>query len=84
MADAELAALARTAHGVVTRRGIPTVTVARCLVELAGVLDTEGLAAACHEAGVRFATTRRGPPSPGHEPPRVAAAASTAAGTTVA
>ena len=40
-------------------RGIPTVTVARCLVELAAVLDAECLAAACHEAGVRFATTPR-------------------------
>ena len=40
-------------------RGIPTVTVARCLVELAGVLDAEGLATACHEAGARFATTPR-------------------------
>ena len=40
-----------------TWRGIPVTTVARTLVDLAGVLDTDALARACHEAGVRYRTT---------------------------
>jgi hypothetical protein len=38
-------------------RSIPTVTVARALVELAPRVDAEELARACHEAGVRYGTT---------------------------
>jgi predicted transcriptional regulator of viral defense system len=40
-------------------RGIPVTTVARTLVDLAAVLNSEGLARACHEAGVRYGTTPR-------------------------
>ena len=39
--------------------GVPVTTVAWTLVDLAGVLDLDGLARACHEAGVRFHTTPR-------------------------
>ena len=38
-------------------RGVPVTTVARTLVDLAGVLEEEDLARACHEAGVRHHTT---------------------------
>ncbi|MFL5893940.1 MAG: hypothetical protein ACJ76Z_02355 [Thermoleophilaceae bacterium] len=38
-------------------RGIPVTTVARTLVDLAGVLSRDELARACHEAGVRYETT---------------------------
>jgi very-short-patch-repair endonuclease len=38
-------------------RGIPVVSVARALVELAAVLSLDDLARACHEAGVRHRTT---------------------------
>jgi hypothetical protein len=40
-------------------RGIPTTTVARTPVDLAAVLDSDDLARACHEAGVRQGTTPR-------------------------
>ena len=40
-----------------TWRGIPVTTVARTLVDLAGVLSADDLARACHEAGVRHRTT---------------------------
>jgi very-short-patch-repair endonuclease len=40
-----------------TWRGIPTTTVPRTLVDLAGSLPTDTLARACHEAGVRHGTT---------------------------
>ena len=39
------------------RRGIPVTTVAQTLVDVAGGLDLDDLARACHEAGVRFGTT---------------------------
>jgi len=39
--------------------GVPVTTVAWTLVDLAAVLDLDGLARACHEAGVRFHTTPR-------------------------
>jgi hypothetical protein len=39
------------------RDGIPIVTVARALVDVADVLSPEELARACHEAGVRYGTT---------------------------
>jgi very-short-patch-repair endonuclease len=42
-----------------TWRGIPTTTVPRTLVDLAGVLAVDDLARACHEAGVRHGTTPR-------------------------
>lgn len=38
-------------------RGIPTTSVARTLVDLAAVLNTDDLARACHEAGIRHRTT---------------------------
>lgn len=38
-------------------RGIPVMTVARTLVDLAAVLEQHPLARACHEAGVRYRTT---------------------------
>jgi hypothetical protein len=38
-------------------RSIPVTTVARTLVDLAGVLALDELARACHEAGVRYRTT---------------------------
>jgi very-short-patch-repair endonuclease len=38
-------------------RGIPVTDVARTLVDLAGVLATDALARACHEAGVLHSTT---------------------------
>jgi hypothetical protein len=38
-------------------RGIPVTTVARTLVDLAPRLPLDGLARACHEAGVRYRTT---------------------------
>lgn len=60
----------RRVAGVVTRRarrgetrdrstwhGIPTTSVARTLVDLAGVLRPDDLARACHEASVRHRTT---------------------------
>ena len=40
-------------------RGIAVTTVPRTLVDLAAVLGAEGLARACHEAGVRYGTTPR-------------------------
>jgi len=62
----------RRVEGIATRRsrrldardaaswcGIPVTTVARTLVDLAAVLDIDGLARACHEAGVRHAVTPR-------------------------
>ena len=42
---------------IVTHRDIPVTTVARTLVELAGMLSLDDLARACHEAGVRYRTT---------------------------
>jgi very-short-patch-repair endonuclease len=42
-----------------TFRGIPVTTLPRTLVDLAAVLDLDALARACHEAGVRHATTPR-------------------------
>ncbi len=39
------------------REGIPVTTVARTLVDLAGVLSANELAEACHEAGVKWRTT---------------------------
>ncbi len=51
----------RLGPGEVTlHRGIAVTTVARTLIDLAAVLDIDALAAACHEAGVRYRTT------PGH------------------
>jgi Transcriptional regulator, AbiEi antitoxin len=60
----------RRVRGLVTRRsrrmdpdeatawrGIPVTTLARTLVDLASVLAVDDLAQACHEAGVRYATT---------------------------
>ena len=38
-------------------RGISVTTVPRTLVDLAGVLDEDALARACHEAGVKYRTT---------------------------
>ena len=38
-------------------RGIPVTTVPRTLVDLAGVVDWFTLGRACHEAGVKYATT---------------------------
>jgi very-short-patch-repair endonuclease len=38
-------------------RGVPATTVARTLLDLAGMLDAPALGRACHEAGVRFRTT---------------------------
>lgn len=40
-------------------RGVPTTSVPRTLVDLAAVLDADGLARACHEAGVLHRTTPR-------------------------
>jgi Transcriptional regulator, AbiEi antitoxin len=40
-----------------THRGIPTTTVPRTLVDLAGHLTLDALARACHEAGVQHRTT---------------------------
>jgi very-short-patch-repair endonuclease len=40
-------------------RGVPVTTVARTLVDLAATLTLDDLARACHEAGVRYATTPR-------------------------
>ena len=56
-----------------TWRKIPVTTVARTLVDLAGVLTLDDLARACHEAGIRHGTTpamvdaalERSPRSPG-------------------
>jgi hypothetical protein len=42
-----------------THRGIPITTVPFTLVALAAQLGAEGLARACHEAGVRYGTTPR-------------------------
>ncbi len=39
--------------------GIPVTTVARTLIDLAGVLSLDALALACHEAGVKHALTPR-------------------------
>lgn len=52
----------RRSYGLVAQdatkwRGVPVTTVARTLVDLAGPLDVEELARACHEAGVRYRTT---------------------------
>lgn len=60
----------RRVPGVVTRRsrrldrldaaewrGVPVTSVARTVVDLAAVLDSAGLARACHEAGVLHGTT---------------------------
>jgi Transcriptional regulator, AbiEi antitoxin len=41
------------------RRGIPITNVPRTLVDLASSLPEDGLARACHEAGVRYKTTPR-------------------------
>jgi very-short-patch-repair endonuclease len=38
-------------------RGVPVTTVPRTLVDLASVLSLGDLARACHEAGIRYATT---------------------------
>ena len=38
-------------------RGMPITSVARTLVDLAAALDTDALAKACHEAGVKYGTT---------------------------
>ena len=48
---------ARQAPEAMTVRGIPVTTVPRTLVDLAGILDDDALARACHEAGVRYRTT---------------------------
>src|SRR5207248_4899511 len=40
-----------------TWRGIPVTTVARTLVDLAGILSLDALARACHEAGVQHGAT---------------------------
>jgi Transcriptional regulator, AbiEi antitoxin len=40
-------------------RGIPVTSIPRTLVDLAAVLEPDDLARACHEAGVRYATTPR-------------------------
>ena len=40
-------------------RGVPTTTVPRTLVDIAGAIDVDALARACHEAGVRYRTTPR-------------------------
>ena len=48
---------AQVKHDATTWRGIPVTTVARTLVDLAGVLEVDDLARACHEAGVRHRTT---------------------------
>src|SRR4051794_12073800 len=40
-------------------RGIPITTVPQTLVDLAAAFDVDGLARACHEAGVRYRTTPR-------------------------
>src|SRR5438067_3268396 len=45
------------ARDTTTCRGIPVTSVARTLVDLAGVLTRDELARACHEAGVRYGTT---------------------------
>jgi predicted transcriptional regulator of viral defense system len=45
------------ARDATTVRGIPVTTVPRTLVDIASVLSFEALARACHEAGVRYATT---------------------------
>jgi hypothetical protein len=43
--------------GAVKCRGVPVTSVAQTLVDIAGRLDGEALARACHEAGVRYGTT---------------------------
>lgn len=50
---------AQDRHDRTVWRGIPTVTVARALVEIAGRLGPGDLARACHEAGVCHRTTPR-------------------------
>jgi len=40
-------------------RGIPTLSLARTLVDLAATMPVDDLARACHEAGVRYRTTPR-------------------------
>jgi hypothetical protein len=40
-------------------RGVPVLTVAAMIVDVAAVLDRAGLARICHEAGVRYRTTPR-------------------------
>jgi len=47
------------ARDVTTVRGVPVTTVPTTLVDLAGVLDDDEMARACHEAGVRYRTTPR-------------------------
>jgi hypothetical protein len=38
-------------------RGVPVTSPARILVDIAGVLDEDALARACHKAGIRYSTT---------------------------
>jgi very-short-patch-repair endonuclease len=45
------------ARDAITWRGIPVTSVARTLVDLAGVLGVDDLARACHEAGIRYRAT---------------------------
>jgi very-short-patch-repair endonuclease len=45
------------ARDATTVAGVPVTTVARTLVDIAGVLSLDALARACHEAGVRCRTT---------------------------
>jgi len=64
-----IAATERRVPGVICRRGrpwptrtfrgVPTLTVPAALVDVAGRLDIDDLARACHEAGVRYRTTPR-------------------------
>ncbi len=44
---------------IIIHRGIPVTSVALTLCDLAGGLSKEGLALACHEAGVKYRTTPR-------------------------
>ncbi len=44
-------------HDGTIRNGIPITTVPRTLVDLAATLGLDGLARACHEAGVKYRTT---------------------------
>jgi very-short-patch-repair endonuclease len=47
----------RSGKAGTTHRGIPVTTVAETLVDLARDLPLDGLARACHEAGIRYRTT---------------------------
>jgi hypothetical protein len=47
----------RTDPAGFAQRGVPVTTPAQTLVDIAGVLDEDALARACHEAGVRYRTT---------------------------